>query len=243
MVNQRVRLGWAVILLTRALRRTRTLHDGGRVTQQLLLSIKESGYCSLTDATVLGNVTVEPNGGLDLNATGADSPRAKSTMTVHGNLTVAGANAYADVNPGVVVDGTSTLFNADDLQISSATVHNVLAQNSQDVYLAGSDVYGNVLVNNPQSSGDLSQNNFITGNIALNGAAAGDPTFPNSWYISGPQSIGGSVILTNNQAVTDVDTNHIAHDLICTGNNPPPTTFGNQVDGRATGQCATPTNP
>jgi hypothetical protein len=94
-----------------------------------------------------------------------------------------------------------------------------------------------------RSSGDLSQNNFITGNVALNAAAAGDPTFPNSWYISGPQSIGGSVILTNNQAITQVDTNHIAHDLVCSGNNPPPVNFANQVDGRAAGQCATPTNP
>ena len=47
----------------------------------------------------------------------------------------------------------------------------------------------------------------------------------------------------SDQAVTDVDTNHIAHDLVCSGNNPPPVTFANQVDGRSTGQCATATTP
>ena len=51
--------------------------------------------------------------------------------------------------------------------------------------------------------------------------------FPAAWYIEGPQKIGGSVVLTNNQASMTVDADTIKHDLACYGNAQAPDTFDN----------------
>jgi hypothetical protein len=200
------------------------------------VTVPSGEYCSLTDVTVLGNVNVQAEAGLDLNHAYADGPLAQSPMTVRGNLTVAGTDAYADVNAGAIVAGTTTLLNADDVYIYGATVHNLVSHNSLDVYVASSDVYGSVLVNQPQSSGNIGQNEFITGSVAINGAAA------DAWYVE-DQPIGGSVLLTNNHAPITVDANTIRHDLACYGNAPAPDTFDNQVGGHAVGQCAQPGEP
>lgn len=197
-----------------------------------------SAYASLTDTTVFGNATVGTDGSeIDLNTSADNGPVASSPMTVHGNLTV-GDIGYAYVNPGAMVDGTSVLNSAESYQVTQATVHNIVSQDASGLYLYEADVDGNILSNDAQSGGSITDNT-IRGNIVINGTQSGAYS---SWFINGPpQEIDGNVILTNNQEPIFIFGNHIRQNLACTGNNPPPSGNGgtNQVDGRSLGQCAT----
>ncbi|HYZ82426.1 MAG TPA: hypothetical protein VE571_14210 [Solirubrobacteraceae bacterium] len=202
------------------------------------VTVPAGDFCSLTDVTVLGNVSVGSDGAeVDLNTSAYNGPLSSSPMTVHGNLVV-GRGGYAYVNPGAIVLGTTVVNGAQALQVTQATVHNILSQNGNGLYLSEAEVDGNIASNNPQAGGSISDNT-IKGNVVINGGQSSSAF--DSWYIDGPpQEIDGNVVLTNNQIPIFIYGNHIKQNLACAGNSPPPSGAGdtNQVDGRSLGQCA-----
>ncbi len=201
------------------------------------LVVDSDAYASVTDSSILGNVSVGTDGaGLDLNTSADDGPLSSSPMTVDGNLLVA-EGGYADVNPGAIVGGSSVLSGAEDLQVTQATVHDIVSQSTSGLYVYEADVDGDIASNDAQAGGSI-DNNTIHGSVLINATQAGQL---GDWYITGPpQTIGGSVVLTGNQAPVYLYGNTIAQSLACAGNSPAPSSDGepNQVDGLSLGQCA-----
>lgn len=201
------------------------------------LVVSSDAYASVTDSSILGNVKVGTDGaGVDLNTSADDGPLASSPMTVDGNLLVAGGG-YADVNPGAIVDGSSLLNGAEDLQVTQATVHDIVSQGTSGLYVYEADVDGSIASNDAQAGGSIN-NNTIEGSVLINATQSGPLGY---WYITGPpQKIDGSVVLTGNQNPIYLYGDHIAQSLACAGNSPAPSDDGeaNQVDGLTLGQCA-----
>ena len=194
----------------------------------------DGAYATLTDSQVGGNVSVGTNGAeVDFNTTADTGPLATSPMTVHGNLTI-GSIGYSVVNPGAIIEGTTYLNNAENLQITQGTVHNVLSQTAGSLTFSQGEIDGSIVANNTIEGGSFYENT-IRGNLVLNATQAGF----GSWTIEGPQEIDGNVLLTNNQVPISLLANHIKQNLACYNNTPPPAApEANQVDGRELGQCA-----
>jgi hypothetical protein len=191
--------------------------------------------CYLSNATILGDITVEYQASLDLQNSG----------TVRGNLLVNQyGGAYED--SGWVIHGTTTGNGAGSLSITG-TVHNILAEGTYSLDLSSATVDGNIVSDRGVFGGAIASS-VIHGNILIN-RTTGYAGIDTSWLIAGPQlsgaqqEIDGSLVLTNNHVPIYVFDNHIKQNLVCEGNTPPPFNsvggVGNRVDGRSIGQCAT----
>jgi hypothetical protein len=197
-------------------------------------------FCELSDATVRGNVTVETAASLDLGSSG----------TVGGDLLV-GSQAGAFEDSGWVINGAAIANGAGSLGISG-TVHGILANQLSALTIQSATIDGSVVANQTVYGGFVA-GSVIKGQLAINGTTAGDDAESSVWFIAGPQldsspqEIDGNVVLTNNQSPIYIFDNHIKQNLVCAGNTPAPFNsvggFGNTVDGRSVGQCATTNTP
>jgi hypothetical protein len=205
------------------------------------LTVPAGQFCYLSDATVLGNATVESTGSLELDQNG----------TIYGNVVVNNL-AGLDENDNWTIDGTILGNGAAELTIA-ATVHNILANNDDTLAIQSATVKGNIVSNNGVFGGAIASS-AIYGNVLVNGTRPGEDGVTSTWIIAGPQLNGekqeiyGNLVLTNNQSEMLVFYNHIHQNFACYGNNPPPYTdlgagLENTVDGRSLGQCATPNAP
>jgi hypothetical protein len=205
------------------------------------LTVPSGQFCYLSNATILGNATVQSTGFLELDNDG----------TIKGNV-LANYEASFDVNDSWTIDGTIVGNSAAELTVT-ATVHNIVANDDGTLALQSATVKGNIVSNNGIFGGAIASS-AIYGNVLVNGTSPGEDGVTSTWIIAGPQLNGdhqeiyGNLVLTNNQSEMLVFYNHIHQNFACYGNHPPPyTDFGsgteNTVDGRSLGQCATPNAP
>jgi cytoskeletal protein CcmA (bactofilin family) len=205
------------------------------------LNVPPGQACFLSNATVLGNATVQSTGSLELDNNGR----------IGGNV-VANSLASFDVNDNWTVNGTIFGNSAAEL-IIAATTHNILANNDDTLAIQSATVKGNIVSNNGVFGGAIASS-AIYGNVLVNGTSPGEDGVTSTWVIAGPQLNGdqqeiyGNLVLTDNQSEMLVFYNHIHENFACYGNNPPPFTdlgtgLENTVDGRSLGQCATPNAP
>ena len=128
----------------------------------------------------------------------------------------------------------------------AGTVHGILANKVDALDTQNATIDGSVVSNQGVFGGAIG-GSVITGQLVINGSGTADN--PATWVIGGTQldgsmqEIDGNTVLTNNQAEILIFYNHIKQNLVCLGNNPAPINsvggFGNTVDGRSLGQCAT----
>ena len=191
------------------------------------VTVPANGVCNLQNATVLGNAVVLTGGSLNLGD-------PSGAVTINGNVAV-GRNGSFSQPIGSTVGGTITGQGASSLAITGGTTHDILANATADIEITSATVDGSLVANQTQDFGSVGANLAITGDVIVNA----EPSSAAGFYID-EQPIGGSVDLTNNQAPTVVYLNTIQHNLVCTGNKPPPSDFGygNYVRGREVGQCA-----
>jgi hypothetical protein len=205
------------------------------------LTVPSGQACFLSNATILGNATVESTGSLELDQNG----------TIYGNVLVNNLAGLSE-NDNWTIGGTTVGNGAAMLSIA-ATVHNVLANHDDTLALQSATVKGNIVSNDGVFGGAIASS-AIYGNVLVNGTSPGEDGVTSTWVIAGPQLNGdqqeiyGNLVLTNNQSEMLVFYNHIHQNFACYGNNPPPYTdlgagLENTVDGRSLGQCATPNSP
>jgi hypothetical protein len=207
---------------------TVTVPAGGTCT---LIDVKVLG-----DATVLGETALQSGGNLEL----FDDATTGNGGFIGGNLTLGdGSELYEDF--GWVVRGT-TVGDAPSSLSLDGTVHNVLLDKAQDANLYATTIDGNFVSNGATDSVGIDNTTKITGNVVLNGSSGGNAGLSN-YYITNNPEIDGSVLVTDNQALVDIEDNTIRQNLACYGNTPPPINAGNIIGGRSLGQCATPTAP
>lgn len=190
--------------------------------------------CNISNSTIRGNVTVEQTASLTLENNG----------TVGGDLLV-GSQASSFEDSGWVISGQAVGSQSGGLSFLG-TVHGILANKVGAVDTQNATIDGSVVSNQGQFGGAIA-GSVITGQLLINGSGTSDN--PATWVIGGtqpdgsPQEIDGNTVLTNNQAEILIFFNHIKQNLVCVGNNPAPINsvggFGNTVDGRSVGQCAT----
>ncbi len=190
--------------------------------------------CNLSNSTVRGNVTVQQTGNLDLENSG----------TVGGDLLV-GSQASSFEDAGWAIAGQAVGSGSGGLSFEG-TVHGILANKVGALDTQNATIDGSVVSNQGQFGGFIG-GSVITGQLVINGSGTADN--PATWAIGGTQldgsmqEIDGNAVLTNNQAEILIFFNHIKQNLVCLGNNPAPINsvggFGNTVDGRSVGQCAT----
>lgn len=190
--------------------------------------------CNLSNSTVNGNVTVQYAGTLDLENSG----------TVGGDLLVGNlASSFED--SGWSIAGQAVGNQSGGMSFAG-TVHGILANKVGAVDTQTATVDGSV-VSNQGTYGGAIVGSVVTGQVVINGSGTTDS--PATWVIGGTQldgsmqEIDGNTVLTNNQAEILIFYNHIKQNLVCLGNDPAPINsvggFGNTVDGRSVGQCAT----
>jgi hypothetical protein len=205
------------------------------------LTVPSGSSCFLSNATILGNATVQSTASLELDQSG----------TIYGNVLV-GNLAGLDENDSWTIDGTIVANGAAGLTIA-ATTHNILANNVDTLALQSATVNGSIVSNDGVFGGAIASS-AIYGNVLVNGTGPGESGVTSTWLIAGPQLNGdkqeiyGNLVLTNNQSETLVFYNHIRQNFACYNNNPAPFTdlgpgLENTVDGRSLGQCSTPNAP
>ncbi|MGN6868245.1 MAG: hypothetical protein ACTHMY_07570 [Solirubrobacteraceae bacterium] len=205
------------------------------------LTVPSGQFCYLSNATILGNATVQSTATLELDQNG----------TIYGNVLVDSLAGLSE-NDNWTIGGTTVGNGAAMLSIA-ATVHNVLANNDDTLALQSATVKGNIVSNNGVFGGAIASS-AIYGNVLVNGTSPGEDGVTSTWVIAGPQLNGdmqeiyGNLVLTNNQSEMLVFYNHIHQNFACYNNNPDPYTdlgpgLENTVDGRSLGQCATPNAP
>ncbi len=204
------------------------------------LTVPAGQFCYLSNATILGNATVQSTGFLELDQNG----------TIDGNV-LANYLASFDENDNWTVGGTIVGNGAAEL-IIAATTHNILANDDDTLALQSATVKGNIVSNNGVLGGAIASS-AIYGNVLVNGTGPGESGVTSTWLIAGPQLSGddqeiyGNLVLTNNQSEILMWFNHIHQNLVCYGNNPPPYNdfdgLPNTVDGQSVGQCATENSP
>jgi len=204
------------------------------------LTVPPGQFCFLSNATILGNATVQSTASLELDQNG----------TIDGNVLV---NDLAGVEVGDdwTVRGTTIGNHAAEITITG-TVHNILANDDDTLAIQSATVDGNIVSNDGVFGGAI-VSSAIHGNLLVNGTSSGEDGVASTWFIAGPQlsgddqEIDGNLVLTNNQSPIYVFFNHVHQNMICAGNNPPPYNdfdgFTNTVDGRSIGQCATENSP
>jgi len=193
------------------------------------VTVPPNGTCNLFNATVLGSVVVLNGGNLNLaNADGVSNVAIKGSVVI-------GSNGSYSQYVGDSVGGMTTAQPGSTVAITGGTSHNIVTNAAGVVEVTSTTVEGSVTANQTQSFAYVASNPTITGDVLLNGTASGTVSEVTL------NTVGGSVYLTNNQSdPDDVYFNTIQHNLVCTGNNPPPSYegYGNYVRGRELGQCA-----
>ncbi|HEX4012232.1 MAG TPA: hypothetical protein VHX62_19575 [Solirubrobacteraceae bacterium] len=210
---------------------------GGTYTS---LTVPAGQSCDLTDATVLGNATVDSTASLDLGDKGL----------IGGNLLV-GSQGGVFEDTGWVIDGTTTGEGAGTLSITG-TVHNILVDQTGVLAVQSATVDGNIVSDRGVYGGEIGSS-LIRGNVLVNATSAGNSGVASTWFIAGPQlngdrqEIDGNLVLTANQSPMYVYYNHVHQNLVCYGNNPAPYNsvagYANTVNGQSLGQCATANQP
>jgi hypothetical protein len=204
------------------------------------LNVPSGDFCYLSNATILGNATVQSTASLELDQNG----------TIGGNALV-NNQAGLEEGPDWTIGGTTLGNSADELTIQG-TVHNILANDDGTLAIQSATIDGNI-VSNQGIFGGAIVSNAIHGNVLINGTSSGEDGVASTWFIAGPQLSGddqevyGNLVLTNNQSPIYLFLNHVHQNLICEGNNPPPYNdfdgLTNTVDGRSIGQCSTENSP
>ncbi|HEX7083246.1 MAG TPA: hypothetical protein VF186_03960 [Gaiellaceae bacterium] len=206
---------------------------GGEIAAGTYAGLSVYGNCTFAAGSVRidGNLIVGP--GAVLN----DHAASPATVVVNGN---------AIVQQGGVL-GLGTYANPTSHQ--TAVVNgNVIANGAASLYLSDATVRGNVIVT---GGGDPGRNlpikdDTINGNVVIQG-------WTGLWFGVVRDTVGGNVILANNRASdtsqepgsdsTEVVTNTISGNLVCTG-NAPAAQIGdsggtpNTVSGKKIGECA-----
>src|SRR5689334_21720546 len=100
------------------------------------LTVPSGQFCFLSNATILGNATVQSTASLELDQNG----------TIYGNVLV-NQLAGLDENDNWTIDGTVLGNGAAELTIA-ATVHNILANDDDTLALQSATVKGNIVSNN-----------------------------------------------------------------------------------------------
>jgi hypothetical protein len=190
--------------------------------------------CNISDSTIRGSVTVQQTGNLDLENNGS----------VGGDL-LTGSQASSFEDSGWVINGQA-LGNESGGMSFEGTVHGILANKVDALDTQNATIDGSVVSNQGVFGGAIA-GSVITGQLVINGSGSADS--PATWVVGGtqldgsPQEIDGNTVLTANQAEILIFFNHIKQNLVCLGNTPAPINsvggFGNTVDGRSLGQCAT----
>ena len=190
--------------------------------------------CNISNSTIRGNVTVEFGGSLDLENSG----------TVGGDL-LTGNLASSFEDSGWTIAGQAVGNESGGMSFEG-TVHGILANKVDALDTQNATIDGSVVSNQGVFGGAIGGSR-ITGQLVINGSGTADS--PATWVIGGTQldgsmqEIDGNTALTNNQAEILIFFNHIKQNLVCLGNTPAPINsvggFGNTVDGRSLGQCAT----
>jgi hypothetical protein len=190
--------------------------------------------CNISNSTIRGNVTVEYGGSLDLENSG----------TVGGDL-LTGNLASSFEDSGWTIAGQAVGNESGGMSFEG-TVHGILANKVDALDTQSATIDGSVVSNQGVFGGAIG-GSVITGQLVINGSGTADS--PATWVIGGTQldgsmqEIKGNTVLTNNQAEILIFFNHIKQNLVCLGNTPAPINsvggFGNTVDGRSVGQCAT----
>ena len=211
--------------------------SGGTYTN---LNVPAGQFCYLSNATILGNATVQTTASLELDQTG----------TVNGDVLVNNQAGFSE-GESWTIRGT-TLGNSADLLNIYGTAHNILANNDGTLGIQSATIYGNV-VSNKGIYGGAIVSSAVHGNVLVNGTGPGQYGVDSTWFIAGPQlsgdqqEIDGNLVLTGNQSPIYVFYNHVHQNFVCEGNNPPPYNdfegITNTVDGRSIGQCATLNSP
>lgn len=206
----------------------------GTIDPGIYQNVTVTGTCTFGAGTVTinGNLVIAP--GASLN------DHALSTAYVH-------VRGNARVGAGGVL-GLGTYPEGPSAHDSSLVDGNVVANGAASLYLGGMTVRGNVVVN---GGGDPGRNlpikdDTIDGNLLIHG-------WSGLWFGVVRDIVGGNVVLTKNVAAdtstppgsdsSEVVTNTISGNLICTG-NVPAAQIGdsggspNVVRGHKIGQCA-----
>jgi hypothetical protein len=125
---------------------------------------------------------------------------------------------------------------------------NVQANGAQQIGIDNSAVHGDVQANGVTQNGWVC-GSTIGGNVAV-GNASQSGSEPGSWFIGDaswctPQFdpipgnyIGGNLTFQNNASGGFISNNDIEGNLQCGNNSPPPTGTNNAVDHNAQGQCS-----
>jgi hypothetical protein len=193
------------------------------------VTVPPNGNCNLFNATILGNAVVLNGGNLNLANSGD-----VSNVTIKGSVVIGSNGNYSQYSSDSV-GGTISAQGASGVAITGGTTHNIVINATGSVELTSTTVTGSVTVNQTQYVVYVAGNPTITADVLVNGTATG------AFGEVTENTVGGSVYLTNNQADPGyVYLNTIAHNLVCTGNNPPPINNkqGNWVQGRQLSQCA-----
>ena len=221
--------------------------SGGAIAAGSYNGLVVTGTCTIKAAvTVNGNVTVADGAYLDAAYNG-------TRLTINGNVSVGkGAKlglgctfGYHDCGfvpnwlGNVVVNGNINANQSLTMYLDFTTIHgNVISNGGGDI----------TMVDGPGGSGLVLpiKDDVIDGNLIVHG-------WEGAWFGIIRDTVGGNVVATNTVGTrtgedgspdsTEIVTNTISGNLICTGNSPAPQIGDsggspNQVAGNKLGQCA-----
>ncbi|HET7130411.1 MAG TPA: hypothetical protein VFJ93_15175 [Gaiellaceae bacterium] len=206
---------------------------GGTIAAGTYGSMTVTGECTFGDGTITinGNLKVAPGAALN------DGARATAFVHVTGNVIVG--------EGGVVGLGT---YDPSPAHATAVVDGNVIGDGAASLYLGGMTIHGNLVVS---GGGDAGRNlpikdDTIDGNVVIHG-------WTGLWFGVIRTDVGKNVIVTDNAAAdpttlpgidsSEIVTNTIAGNLICSGNTPAPQVGDsegatNTVGGHKLGQCA-----
>ena len=171
-----------------------------------LVAIALHGFCAAAqDSHCLGSLgKVEVRGNLDITA------RCQLT--------------------GTDIRGNVTLFAGGSLLASDVNIRgNLDASRADFVVIEGSEIDGNVNLNELVGDQSSLESNEISGNTSLTSNRSALEILNND--------IGGNVRATGNAGGVSISGNAIDGQLECSGNAPAPTGLGNRVEKQPKGQC------
>lgn len=203
---------------------------------------------SSINSTIGGDLQFSVSAVPDTPATGPCT--AQPTGKITGGLTIDSGTTCLE---NATVTGTVTVGSGAQLLMANTTLNgSVVADGASAVAICNSSITGGVLVDGSTGFTIIGDGgaesatcggNQIAGNVNLVDNLSGIDL--------GGNTIGGLVTVTNNQpkpgsvltaqdAVVEIDANHIGRNLSCANNVPAPVNDGlvNSVAGTGTGQCA-----
>ena len=135
------------------------------------------------------------------------------------------------------------------LLLGATVLGNVMANNSEQIGIDGSNIGGDVQANNVTDNGWLC-GSTVGGNVEV-GNAGQSSAPPGSWFIGDASwcnflpfdavpgnSIGGNLNFHNDASGGFISNNDIEHNLDCHNNALAPSGSNNAVDGTSSDQCA-----